>query len=486
MPYGWAEREATASIDQIIGVTRPQAEREADRIKTCFRRFLDQVLKPGQVIPGDVETNIKHWIGQIDHKLSAQLAEIMHHPDFQRLEATWRGLHYLVHQSETGDSLKIRILNVSKRQLFEDLKEAAEFDQSALFQRIYEEEYGSLSGCPYGLLVGDYDFGPGPEDISLLTRISQVAAAAHAPFVAAASPWMFNLERFDRLPRSHDLAQILEGISHGAWKSFRGSEDSRYVALTLPRVLARLPYGRKFRGVPEFNFEELADGDNRGKFLWMSAAWGYAVRVTDTFAKNGWFMRLRGVEGGGKVEGLPVHTVPTDDGDTTAKCPTEIAISDRREFELSNLGFLPLLHNKDTDNTVFMGAQSCQKPQTYFDPVAYATAELSAKFNVLLCASRFVHYLKVLARDLISASVTIRECERQLNHWINQYVLPGPDADAAKKARYPLSEARVEMLEVKSIDRCEMVVWLSFHIDEGIGPYFIRLETLSRRRISTT
>jgi type VI secretion system protein ImpC len=441
-------QEASTLLDQVIKATRPQDDSESQRTKTYFRRFLDQVVKPGQVVSKDVEANIKHWINEIDKSLTTQLNEVLHHPDFQRLEGTWRGLHYLVHQSETGEYLKIRVLNVTRRELFKDLEKAPEFDQSTLFKKIYEEEYGQLGGKPYGMLVGDYQFGRTAEDISLLRMISQVAAASHAPFVASASPKMFNMDRFDELPNPRDLAKIFESVEFAAWKSFRESEDSRYAALTLPRVLSRLPYGANFKRVTEFNFEEAVDGTNHDKYAWMNASWAYAARVTDAVAKFGWMARTRGVEGGGKVEGLPVHTFKTDDGDIAMKCPTEIAISDRREFELSNLGFLPLLHNKDTDNAVFMGAQSCQKPQAYFDPAANANAELSAKFNLLLCTSRFAHYLKVMARDKIGSNMTAGECEKWLNEWIRNYCVDPNGASDAVKAKRPLSEARVDVRSV--------------------------------------
>jgi type VI secretion system protein ImpC len=442
------QADATNLLDQVIKATRPQDPSEAARTKTYFRRFLDQVVKPGQVVSKDVEANIKHWIGQIDKTLSLQLNEVLHHPDFQRLEGTWRGLHYLVHQTETGEGLKIRVLNVTKRELFKDLEKAAEFDQSVLFKQIYEHEYGQLGGKPYGMLVGDYQFGRSAEDISLLKMISQVAAAAHAPFVSSASPKMFNMERFDEMPNPRDLAKIFDNVEFAAWKSFRESEDSRYTALTLPRVLARLPYGANFKRVSEFNFEENVDGTDHDKYSWMNASWAYATRITDAVAKWGWMARSRGVEGGGKVEGLPVHTFKTDDGDIAMKCPTEIAISDRREFELSNLGFLPLLHNKDTDNAVFMGAQSCQKPQAYFDPAANANAELSAKFNLLMCTSRFAHYLKVMARDKIGSNMEVGDVERWLNDWIKNYCVNPAGASDALKAQRPLSEARVDVRAV--------------------------------------
>ncbi len=442
--------EATSLLDQVIAATRPQDAKEADRAKGYFKQFLEGVVKPGQVVSKDVEANIKYWIGEIDKKLSAQLNEVMHHPDFQRLESTWRGLHYLVHQSETGTNLKIRVLNAKKTEIARDLERAVEFDQSQLFKKVYEEEYGILGGQPYGMLVGDYDFGRGAEDVDLLKRVSNIAAAAHAPFIANASPKMFNWDRMTEMPNVRDLAKIFEGVEYAPWKSFRESEDSRYVALTLPKVLARLPYGQEFKKVPEFNFEEMVDGKDHDKYLWMGAAWAYATRVTDAFAKDGWFARTRGVEGGGKVEGLPVHTFPTDDGDVAMKCPCEIAITDRREFELSNLGFLPLIHAKGKDFAVFMGTQSCQKPKTYFDPAANANAELSTKLNYLMCVSRFAHYLKVMARDKIGSFMEVKDCERWLNDWISNFVVSNPQSAGEKtKAEKPLADARVEVREVK-------------------------------------
>jgi len=458
-------KEAPNLLDQVIAATRPQSDKEAERAKTYFRQFLDQVVQPGQVVSKDVESNVKYWIAQIDKKLSSQLNEIMHDPGFQQLESTWCGLKYLVDQSETGDTLKIRVLNVSKRDLFKDLERAAEFDQSALFKKVYEEEYGQLGGEPYGMLVGDYEFGRNAEDISLLKMISGVAASAHAPFVSAANPKLFGIERFTELSAPRDLAKIFQSVEYAAWKSFRESEDSRFTALTMPHVLGRLPYGEKFKRVDAFNFEEFVDGKDHDKYLWMNAAWAYAARITDAVGKYGWMARTRGVEGGGKVEGLPVHTFPTDDGDVAMKCPTEIAISDRREFELSNLGFLPLLHSKNRDFAVFMGAQSCQKPKQYFDPAANANAELSAKFNYIMCVSRFAHYLKVMARDKIGSFMEVKDCERWLNNWINNYVIANPeDAGEEAKAKSPLADARVEVREVKGKPGWyEAVAWLRPH-----------------------
>src|SRR5438128_7930871 len=443
-------KEAPNLLDQVIAATRPQSNREAEAAKTYFRQFLDQVVQPGQVVSKDVESNVKYWIAQIDKKLSSQLNEIMHDPGFQQLESTWCGLKYLVDQSETGDTLKIRVLNVSKRDLFKDLERAAEFDQSALFKKVYEEEYGQLGGEPYGMLVGDYEFGRNAEDISLLKMISGVAASAHAPFVSAANAKMFGFDSYTELANPRDLAKIFDSVEYAAWKSFRESEDSRYVALTLPHVLGRLPYGANFKRVDAFNFEEFVDGKDHDKYLWMNAAWAYAARITDASAKYGWFARTRGVEGGGKVEGLPVHTFPTDDGDIAMKCPTEVSLTERREFELSNLGFLPLIHCKNRDYAAFMGAQSCQKPEKYDRSDANANAELSTKLNYIMCVSRFAHYLKVMARDKIGSFMERSECEAWLNRWISNYVVANPeDLNDEGKAKAPLAAARIDVKEVK-------------------------------------
>jgi type VI secretion system protein ImpC len=352
-------------------------------------------------------------------------------------------------QSETGESLKIRVLNVTKRELGKDMEKAVEFDQSTLFKKVYEEEYGTLGGQPFGMLMGDYEFGRSAEDVSCLQKLSGVAAASHAPFVAGVSPKMFGMDDYTELSKPRDLTKIFDTVEYAQWKSFRESPDSRYVALAMPRVLGRLPYGEEFKRIDEFRYEENVDGTQHDKYLWMNAAWAYAARVTDAYAKDGWFARTRGVEGGGKVEGLPVHTFPTDDGGVAMKCPTEIAITDRREFELSNLGFLPLLHCKGKDYAAFLGTQSCQKPKTYFDPAANANAELSTKLNFMLCVSRFAHYLKVMARDKIGSFMEVSDCANWLNAWIQNYVTPNPErVSESVKAKQPLADARVEVQPV--------------------------------------
>ena len=440
--------QETGLLDQILDSTRALDDRERQRNQTYIEEFVRSVMKGETVVPKNVEATIKYWIAELDKKLSAQLNEVMHCPEFQELESTWRGLHYLVSNSETGTSLKIRVFNVKKQELLKDLEKAVEFDQSSMFKKVYEEEYGQLGGQPYGMLMGDYSFSRHPDDVNLLKLIASVAAGAHAPFVAAADATLFSMDHFTQLANPRDLAKVFDSVEYASWNSFRESEDSRYVALTLPRVLARLPYGEDFKRVEEFGFEESVDGTDHNKYLWMNAAWAYAARATDAFAKYGWFARTRGVEGGGAVENLPVHTFPTDDGDVAMKCPTEIAISDRREFELSNLGFLPLLHCKNRDFAAFMGAQSCQKPKTYFDPDANANAELSTKFNYLLCVSRFTHYLKMMARDKIGSDMEREDCERWLNDWLSNYVCDPSTAGDETKAQCPLSDANVEVREV--------------------------------------
>lgn len=440
--------EDVSLFDQIIENTRAMDDHERETNRTYIEEYLKKVTE-GNVVSKDVVANINYWIAEIDKSLSAQLNEVMHCSEFQALEGTWRGLHYLTHQSETGQSLKIRVINVNKKDLLKDLEKAVEFDQSTTFKKVYEEEYGQLGGQPYGMLVGDFHFSRHPDDINLLKLLSNAAAAAHAPLISGADPALFNMEQFTELANPRDLAKIFDGAEYASWRSFRESDDSRYCALTLPRVLGRLPYGAEFKQVEEFNFEESVDGKDNSKYLWMNSSWAYAARVTDAFAKSGWMANIRGVEGGGKVEGLPVHTFPTDDGDVAMKCPTEIAITDRREFELSNLGFLPLLHAKNEDFAVFMGAQSAQKPKTYFDPDANANAELSSKINYLLCVSRFGHYLKVMARDKIGSGMERSECERWLNDWIGNFVCDPATAGEEMKARCPLSAASVEVREIE-------------------------------------
>lgn len=438
--------------------------------KDLLKEFVEQLLDPKTVVAKDTEKTIKRRMADIDKLLSVQLNEIMHHPDFQRLEGSWRGLHYLVHQSETGTRLKIRVLNVSRKDLLNDLERAAEFDQSALFKKVYEAEYGMFGGEPYGALIGDYEFSRHPQDMALLERVSNVAAAAHAPFVSAANPALFGLESFTELAKPRDLAKIFDTVEYAKWKSFRDSEDARYVALTLPRTLARYPYGKKTVPVEAFDFEEtVSDHD---QYLWSNAAYSYGTKLTQAFAQYGWCAAIRGVEGGGLVEGLPTHTFATDEGETVLKCPTEVPITDRREKELDDLGFIGLVHCKGTDKAAFFGARSCQKPKVYDRDDANANARLSTMINYLMCTSRFAHYLKAMARDKIGSFMERSECEDWLNRWILNYCLENPETAGQKaKAEKPLREARVTVRDVKGKPGCyEAVAHLRPHFQlEELG-----------------
>jgi type VI secretion system protein ImpC len=436
-------------LDQIVEEGRFGAEPAAkERGKNLIKEFVAQVLEGSMTIARDTEMMINARIAQIDHLVSIQLNEIMHHPSFQKLEGSWRGVKYLMDQSETGVMLKIKILNVSKKELLKDLQRAPEFDQSALFKKVYEEEYGVFGGSPFGALVGDYDFGKHPDDMELLEQVSHVAAAAHAPFLSAAAPELLNLQSFTTLDQPRDLAKIFDTTEFAKWKSFRQSEDSRYAALTIPRVLGRLPYGKDTKPVEEFAYEEHVDGSDHSKYLWMNAAFTLASRMTNSFSQFGMCVAMRGVEGGGLVTGLPVHNFYTDEGDVTMKCPTEVPITDRREKELADLGFAPLVHCKDTDYAAFFSVQSVQKPKLYDTDSANANARLSTQIPYIMAVSRFAHYLKAMMRDKIGSFMSRTEAEIFLNRWITKYVVPDDTASPAMKARCPLREARVDVVEV--------------------------------------
>jgi len=372
----------------------------------------------------------------------------MHAPEFKKLEASWRGLSYLVMNSDTSTRLKVRLMNVTKNEVLNDLEKATEFDQSELFKKIYEEEYGTFGGNPYGLLIGDYEFGRNPQDIALLEKISNVAAAAHAPFIAAASPRLFDMDSFTELGKPRDLAKVFESTELVKWRSFRDSEDSRYVSLVLPHTLLRLPYGPKTKPVEEFAFVEEVSGKDHAKYLWGNAAWVLGQRITNAFSLYSWCAAIRGVEGGGLVEGLPTHTFMTDEGDIALKCPTEIAITDRRETELNDLGFISRCHCKGTDYAAFFGGQTTNKPRQYETPQANANARISSQLPYILAASRFAHYLKAIMRDKIGSFNTKDNVSAYLNRWISQYILSDDNAIQAMKARFPLREARVDVYEV--------------------------------------
>ena len=441
--------EEVGLLDQIVATGRFGAAEPAQaKGRGLIKRFISEVLEGSMTVAPDVETMLNSRIADIDRVVSKQLREVMHNAEFQKLEGSWRGLKYLLGQSETGVMLKLKILNVSKKELLKDLQKAPEFDQSALFKKVYEEEYGVFGGYPFGALMGDYHFGRSGQDVELLQKISEVAAASHAPFITGASANMFNLEDYTQLDAPRDLAKIFDTTEYAKWKAFRESEDSRYVALALPRMLLREPYGSKTVPVEAFNYEEEVDGSHHDQYLWGNAAWALGARVTQAFSKYGWCATIRGVESGGLVEGLPVHNFKTGSGDIAMKCPTETQISDRREKELADLGFAPLVHCKGTPKAAFFSVQSAQKPKLFDSDSASANARLSAQLPYIFAVSRFAHYLKVMMRDKIGGYTSRGEIESFLNQWISNYVVSNEDAAFSVKAERPLAEARVDVVEI--------------------------------------
>jgi type VI secretion system protein ImpC len=441
--------EETSLLDSIVAQGRFGKEAGAhERGKDMVKEFVNQVLEGHMALSRDAEASIGARIAEIDKLISLQLNEVLHHKDFQKLEATWRGIKYLLDRSETNDMLKIKVLNVSKKDMLRDLQRAPEFDQSALFKKVYEEEFGIYGGAPFAALVGDYEFGRGGEDIELLEKVGQVASAAHAPFLSAASPELLNLEGFGQLTGIRDISKVFDNTEYARWKSFRASEDSRYVALTMPHILMREPYGAATRPIEEFAYEEGVDGSDHSKYLWGNAAYALGARLTSSFAKFGWCAAIRGVENGGLVEGLPVHNFRTDEGDVTLKCPTEVSVTDRREKELADQGLVPLVHCKGTDYAAFFSVQTANKPKKFDKDEANANAKLSAQLPYMLAMSRFAHYLKAMMRDKLGSPMSRSQANLYLNQWIANYVIADDNASKEAKAERPLRDARIEVIEV--------------------------------------
>jgi type VI secretion system protein ImpC len=444
-----AKTTESSLLDQIVEQGRFGKESVArERGRDMVKEFVAQVLEGEMKLSRDADATINARVAQIDHLISLQLNEILHHPAFQKLEGSWRGIKYMMDQSETSAMLKIRVLNVSKKELLRDLQRAPEFDQSVMFKKVYEDEFGIFGGEPFGALIGDYEFSKHPEDIELLEKVSQVAAGAHAPFLTAAAPELLNLDSFSQLGDPRDIGKIFDSTEFAKWKSFRASEDSRYVGLTMPRVLMRLPYGKDTKPVDDFNYEEGVDGTDHSKYLWGNAAYALGARLTTAFAQYGWCASIRGVEGGGLVEGLPTHTFRTDEGDVALKCPTEVAITDRREKELADQGLIPLVHCKGTDYAAFFSVQSANKPKKFDKAAANANARLSAQLPYILAVSRFAHYMKSIMRDKIGGFMSRGQCQTFLTQWIMQYVTDDDQASAATKAKFPLREAKIEVSEI--------------------------------------
>ena len=431
---------------------KPKTDQAREAVVAAVRTLAEQALVNTQIISGDAYKTIEAIIAELDKKLSEQVNLIMHHPDFQQIEGAWRGLSYLVNNTETDEMLKIRVMNISKKELGRTLRryKGVGWDQSPFHKRLYEEEYGQFGGEPYGCLVGDYHFDHSPQDVEMLAELSKNAASAHCPFIAGAAPTVMQMDSWQELANPRDLTKIFGNAEYAAWRSLRESEDSRYVGLAMPRFLARLPYGAKTSPVDEFDFEEDTGAADHQKYTWANAAYAMAVNINRSFKYYGWCTSIRGIESGGIVEDLPVHTFPTDDGGVDMKCPTEIAISDRREAELAKNGFMPLVHRKNSDLAAFIGAQSLQKPQEYYDPDATANANLSARLPYLFACCRFAHYLKCIVRDKIGSFKERGDMEKWLNSWIMNYVDGDPaNSSQETKARKPLAAAEVIVEEVE-------------------------------------
>lgn len=430
---------------------RPKSDEAKTAVQMAVQTLAQQALAQTQIISGDAIRSIQAMIAEIDAKLTDQVNEVIHHPDFQKLEGSWRGLHYLINNTETDEMLKIRVMNISKKDLGKTLKrfKGVAWDQSPLFKQIYEHEYGQLGGEPFGVLIGDYYFNQTPPDVELLGEISKIAASAHAPFIAAADPSLLQMDSWQELANPRDLTKIFGTPEYASWRSLRASEDSRYIGLAMPRFLARVPYGARTEPVDEFDFEEDTGSADHTRYTWANSAYAMAVNINRSFKLYSWCSRIRGVESGGAVEGLPVHSFPTDDGGVDMKCPTEIAISDRREAELAKNGFMPLIHRKNSDFAAFIGAQSLQKPFEYEDPDATANAALAARLPYLFACNRFAHYLKCIVRDKIGTFKERSDMESWLNKWITQYV-DGDPANSSEhtKAQKPLAAAEVKVQEV--------------------------------------
>lgn len=452
---GVVQEGGLAELDQFSEMLRqsikPRTAEASREVDNAISALVSEVLGDQELISEDALDTLQKVIDSLDEKLSAQMNAILHHKDFQALESSWRGLAYTINNSETDASLRVKVMNISKTELEQMFRAypGARWDKSPLNLAIYESEFGTLGGKPYGALVGDYYFGFGSSDVELLKNIGKIAAAAHAPFLSAASPELLSMDSWNEIGVPPDLSEMFQTPEYAAWNGLRDSENSRYIALTMPRVLAREPYGQNSTmKVAEFAFEEETDGHKGENYAWMNAAHALAVNVNRAHKEHGWTVQIRGVQSGGEVLGLPTHLFETGDGSKEMKCPTEVSITDRREGELSAAGLLPLVHRKHTDKAAFIGAQTLYKPKKYIDDLATASDNMSSRLPYIFAVSRFSHYLKCMVRDKIGQSPTRLQLQTDLQSWVNRYVSGNPDtASEAEKAKKPLAGAKVEVLE---------------------------------------
>jgi type VI secretion system protein ImpC len=445
-----------AQLDEFSALLKkefkPKTAQANEAVERAVRTLAEHALAETKLISSDAIKSIEAIIAAIDRKLTEQINLILHHEDLQKLEGAWRGLHHLVNNTETDEMLKIRVMNISKPDLARTLKryKGTAWDQSPIFKKVYEEEFGQFGGAPFGCFIGDYHFDQTPPDVELLGEIAKISASAHAPFIAGASPTVMQMETWGELANPRDLTKIFSSPEYAPWRSLRESEDARYIGLAMPRFLARTPYGAKTNPVDAFNFEEDVEGSQHNRYTWANSAYAMGVNINRAFKEYGWCTRIRGIESGGAVESLPCHTFPTDDGGVDMKCPTEIAISDRREAELAKAGFMPLIHRKNSDLAAFIGAQSLQKPAEYQDPDATANANLAARLPYLFATCRFAHYLKCMVRDKVGSFKERDDMQRWLQDWILQYVDGDPaNSSEQTKARRPLAAAEVIVEDVE-------------------------------------
>ncbi|HIC86093.1 MAG TPA: type VI secretion system contractile sheath large subunit [Desulfobacterales bacterium] len=444
--------EEGSLLEEIVQATKLKPTDEAYSLaKKGVEALIAELLEPGREVPKVSKAVVDQMIAEIDKKLSLQLDAILHHPDFQKLESAWKSLKFLVERTDFRENIKIELLNVSKEDLLEDFEDSPEVVKSGLYKIVYTAEYGQFGGQPYAAMIGNYEFGPGAQDVKLLQYIGSVAAMAHAPFIASAGPQFFGLENFQGLPNLKDLKSIFEGPQYTKWQAFRESEDARYVGLTLPRFLLRLPYGPDTQPLKAFNYQEDVSGSHE-HYLWGNTAFAFATRLTESFAKYRWCANIIGPMGGGAVEDLPLHQYEAM-GAVQTKIPTEVLISERREFELAEEGFIALTMRKGSDNAAFFSANSCQKPKFFGISKEGKEAELNYKLGLQLpymfIINRLAHYLKVIQRENIGTWKERVDLERELNNWIRQYVADMDNPLPSVRSRRPLRQAQVTVEEVE-------------------------------------
>jgi type VI secretion system protein ImpC len=442
-----SQAETGSRFDRVSRVVEAASSLGRTEVQELVTAFVDNVNLHSAA--NDLRAAISVGIAEIDSRLSRQLRDILHHPEFQALESTWRGLQYLLMQTEVSELLKIRVLNVQKSELFNDLTEASEFRESAAFRKIYDEKYEVFGDAPFGLLVGAYEFRETDDDVEMLQNLSRVASVSHAPFLAAAAPGILQLDSFASLGRIANVYEMFESAEYSQWRQFRESDDSRYIGLVLPHILLRLPYDKMTGGVVKFDFQEFTEAPHHTELLWGNAAFALAARVAGSFANYGWCAAIQGVEGGGLVEGLPIATFAAN-GDNILTGSTDVAITDRRETELSRIGFIPLVQGPSVDSPAFFSVNSVYRPGQYESSTANEASQVDGQLRYVFAVSRFAHYLLCMMRDKIGSFMSREECEQFLNHWIAKYVLQDDKASIAETAKFPLREAHIEVEAVEN------------------------------------